>query len=286
VLPGRPSHTMVRTAIRRAAHELFDRPRIFEDPLAIGFIPEASEQAILDVADDHLAPLPTLLRSLFALRSRFSEDRLAEAAARGARQYVIVGAGLDTFAWRQPGFALPLRIFYVDHPSSLASTLSYVRARGLVTPPNVTFVAVDLEGGQLAERLTEHGFAHGARTFCSLLGVTQYLSRDAVEALFGFAAGLPAQSEIVFSFVPPSDELAQDDVAATTHIATLVETLGALGEPWETRLRSSEAVTILAGLGFGEVFHLTPERAHQRYFAGRSDTLRTSGFEQLMAATV
>jgi methyltransferase (TIGR00027 family) len=277
---------MVRTAIRRAAHQLLDSPRIFEDPLAVGFIPEASEQAILAAADDHLAPLPTLLRSLFALRSRFAEDRLAEAAARGVRQYVILGAGLDTFPWRQPGFALPLRIFCVDHPSSLVSTLSYVRARGLVTPPNVTIVAVDLEGGQLAERLTKHGFAHGARTFCSLLGVTQYLSRDAVEALFGFAAGLPAQpaqSEIVFSFVPPDDELVESDFAATTYSGTLA---GTLGEPWKTRLRSSEAVAILTGLGFGEVFHLTPERARQRYFAGRSDALRTSAFEQLVAATV
>jgi methyltransferase (TIGR00027 family) len=274
---------MVRTAIRRAAHQLLDSPRIFEDPLAVGFIPEASEQAILAAADDHLAPLPTLLRSLFALRSRFVEDRLAEAAARGVRQYVILGAGLDTFPWRQPGFALPLRIFCVDHPSSLASTLSYVRARGLVTPPNVTIVAIDLERGQLAERLTKHGFAHGARTFCSLLGVTQYLSRDAVEALFGFAASLPAQSEIVFSFVPPDDQLVESDFTATTYSGTLAETLG---EPWKTRLRSSEAVRILTGLGFGELFHLTPERAHQRYFAGRSDALRTSGFEQLIAATV
>jgi methyltransferase (TIGR00027 family) len=274
---------MVRTAIRRAAHQLLDNPRIFEDPLAVGFIPEASEQAVLAAVDDHLAPLSTLLRSLFALRSRFAEDRLAEAAARGVRQYVILGAGLDTFPWRQPGFALPLRIFCVDHPSSLASTLSYVRARGLVTPPNVTFVAVDLEGGQLAERLTKYGFAHGARTFCSLLGVTQYLSRDAVEALFGFAAGLPTQSEIVFSFVSPDEQLVESDFAATTYSGTLA---GTLGEPWKTRLRSSEAVAILTSLGFGEVFHLTPERAHQRYFAGRSDTLRTSGFEQLIAATL
>jgi methyltransferase (TIGR00027 family) len=283
MLPGQPSQTMIRTAIRRAAHQLLDSPRIFEDPLAAGLIPETSERAILDAADDHLSPLPTLFRSMFALRSRFSEDRLAEAAARGVCQYVILGAGLDTFPWRQPDFALRLRIFYVDHPSSLASTISCVRARGLITPPNVSLVAVDFEAGQLAERLTESGFVYEAGTFCSLLGVTQYLSREALESLFAFAASLPAQSEIVFSFVPPDDELAENDLTVTAYSGALAETLG---EPWKTRLRPSEAFSILTCLGFGEVFHLTPKRAHQRYFAGRRDALRTSGCEQLMAATL
>jgi len=157
------------------------------------------------------------------------------------------------------------------------------RARGLITPPNVTFVAVDLEGGHLAERLTEHGFAHNAGTFCSLLGVTQYLSRNTVEDLFGFAASLPEQSEIVFSFVPPDGELGESDFAVTAYGGTLAETLG---EPWKTRLRPSEVFAILTHLGFGEVFHLTSKRANQRYFAGRRDALRASGFEQLMAATV
>src|ERR1700676_2088813 len=116
MLPGQASQTMVRTAIRRAAHQLLDRPRIFEDPIAVGLIPEASEQAILGAGDDHRAPLQTLFRSLFAFRTRFAEERLARAAARGVCQYVIVGAGLDTFPWRQPDFAKALRIFFVDHP--------------------------------------------------------------------------------------------------------------------------------------------------------------------------
>jgi hypothetical protein len=104
-----------------------------------------------------------------------------------------------------------------------------------------------------------------------------------VEALFSFAASQPARSEIVFSFVPPDDELVESDFAATTYSSTLAETLG---EPWKTRLRPSEAFAILTHFGFGEVFHLTPKRAHQRYFAGRSDALGAPGCEQLMAATV
>src|SRR5262245_46907877 len=113
MLADQPSRTMIHTAMRRAAHQLLDRPRIFEDPVAVGLVPEASEDTVLGAVDEHRAPLPTLLRALFAFRSRFAEDRLAEAANRGVRQYVVVGAGLDTFAWRQPAFAQNMRIFYV-----------------------------------------------------------------------------------------------------------------------------------------------------------------------------
>src|SRR5215470_2276055 len=116
MVPEQASISMVRTAMRRAAHQVFDRPPIFEDPVAVGLVPEASEKAILASVEEHCAPLPILLRALFAYRSRFAEDRLAEAAARGVRQYVVVGAGLDTFAWRQPAFANDANIFYVDHP--------------------------------------------------------------------------------------------------------------------------------------------------------------------------
>jgi methyltransferase (TIGR00027 family) len=283
MLPGQASQSMIRTAIRRAAHQLLDRPRIFEDPIAVGLIPETSEQAILGAGDDHRAPLQTLFRSLFAFRSRFAEERLAHAATRGVCQYVIVGAGLDTFPWRQPDFAKALRIFCVDHPATLAWTKERIRERGLPTPPNLCFVAADLEKHELAERLKEHGFAREAGAFCSVLGVTQYLSRDAIEAMLLFAALLPAQSEIVFSFAPPDDELDGDDLAAAIHGVALTE---AMGEPWKTRLTASEVFGLLTRLEFAEVFHLTPKRAQQRYFAGRGDMLRAPRLEQLIAAIV
>src|SRR5450432_764263 len=136
-----------------ASHQLLDEPRILEDPVAVGLAPEASEQAILDATDEHRAPLATLFRSLFAFRNRFAEDRLADAVARGVHQYVIVGAGLDTFPWRQPPFAKALRIFYVDHPATLAWTTARFHERGLPRPPNLAFVAADLEEQNLADRL-------------------------------------------------------------------------------------------------------------------------------------
>jgi len=206
---------MVRTAIRRAAHQLLDLPRIFEDPVAVGLVPEATEQAILATEDEHRAPLSTLLRGLFAFRNRFTEDRLTEAVTRGVRQYVVVGAGLDTFAWRQPPFARHMQIFYVDHPASLAWTMARFQQCGLPMPANLSFVAADLETRELAIRLEERGFKHEAGVFCSVLGVTQYITRDAVEALARFAASMQVQSEIVFSFVLPNDELYQLSLVLT-----------------------------------------------------------------------
>jgi methyltransferase (TIGR00027 family) len=183
-----PSQSMIYAARCRAAHQLLDRPPIFEDPVAVGLISEASEAGVLAAVDEQCAPFSTLLRSLFALRSRFVEERLAEAVVRGVPQYVVVGAGLDTFAWRQPAYARAIRIFYVDHSCSLGWAIAQFRRRGLETPSNLSFVAADLEAQELATMLVEQGFQREAGAFCSVLGVTQYLSREAVEALLHFAA--------------------------------------------------------------------------------------------------
>jgi methyltransferase (TIGR00027 family) len=283
MFPGQASYTMVRTAAWRAAHQILDTPRIFEDPVAVGLVPEASEQAIRDNVDDHHSLLNVLLRAAFVYRSRFTEERLAAAAARGVRQYVIIGAGLDTFPWRQPPFAKDIRIFFVDHPSTLAWSTERFRERGLSTPPNVTFVAADLEALELGARLDEHGFDRETATFCSVLGVTQYISRNATETLLRFVASLPAQSEVVFTSSPPDDEMDSDALATTVWS---VAATAATGEPWLTRLRASEVSGLLTSLGFGEIFHLTPQLAQQRYFSGRTDELKATRIEDVFAATV
>jgi O-methyltransferase involved in polyketide biosynthesis len=147
----------------------------------------------------------------------------------------------------------------------------------------LSFVAVDLEAQKLAIGLDQHGFEREAATFCSVLGVTQYLSSDALEALLRFAASLPAESETVLSFVPPDDELEGEELTTAIHSVELTRTMG---EPWLTRLRPSEVFDLLTRIGFSEVFHLTPKRAQQRYFTDRDDMLRAPRFEQLIAAIV
>jgi methyltransferase (TIGR00027 family) len=281
MLPGQPSQTMLRTAALRAAHQLLDKPLILRDPIAVGLVPESSEQAVLATLDQHRNQVA--LRLLFALRSRFAEDRLAEAAARDVRQYVIVGAGLDTFAWRQPHYAQNMTLFAVDHIATLAWTQVMFWEHGLPKPANLTFVPVDLEDCRLGESLSKFGFDPGTPSFCSVLGVTQYLNRQAVDALLGFASSLNAGSEIVFSFVPTDDDLKGEDVQIAADAA---ERNIAIGEPWKTRLDSRGLVERLTHLGFSEVFHLTPELARQRYFSGREDGLSALGVEQIICAIV
>jgi len=281
--PGQPSRTMLRSAIRRAAHQLLDDPLILSDPIVVGLVPEASEPSVRDTLDEPGAPDAKLFRCIFATRSRFAEDRLAQAAARGARQYVMVGAGLDTFPWRQPDFAKTMQIFAADHPASLAWTQERFRQHGLSKPFNLTYAPVDLEERRLGEQLTACGFERKAASFCSVLGVMQYLDREAIDALFGFAATLAKGSEIVFSFAPPDDPL---DAEGSDPFNPFGRRPAALGEPWKSRLRPTDLVAQLTGLGFRDIFHLTPELARQRYFADQPEISEPPRWDHLIAAII
>src|SRR5258705_7553773 len=176
MLPGQPSRTLLVPAIARAAHQLFDAPLILNDPLAVDLVAESSQQAILGAVEDHRAPRALQFRSLFTVRSRFVEDRLANAAARGVRQYVMLGAGLEPFPWRQPDFAGDMRIFFCDRPSTLAWAQDRFRERALAVRSNLTFMPVDLEEQRLGQSLVQSGFVQQVPTFVSMLGVTQYLT--------------------------------------------------------------------------------------------------------------
>jgi methyltransferase (TIGR00027 family) len=283
MLPGQPSQTLLRSAIRRATHQVLDRPVIFDDPIALQVVPEAAYPTVVASLAADGSPDPVLLRSLFAMRSRFAEDRLAEAVARGSRQYVMLGVGLDTFAWRQPDFARAIQLFSVDHPASLAFTQQLLRERGLSQPGNLAFVPADLEGDNVASRLRECGFDATLPSFCSMLGVMQYLTLPAIDALMTFVSSLAPGSEIVFSFALPEAELTGYDLQA---LKMSMRFTNGLGEPWQTRLRPRDWVAKLQSLKFREIFHLTPALAQQRYFSNRSDNLRAPGWEQLIAAIV
>ena len=278
-----PSRTILRPAIGRAAHQLLDRPLIFTDPVAVGLVPEASEAAILAAADEHRALHSGLFRASVALRARFAEDRLAAASARGVRQYLMLGAGLETFPWRQPAFARRMRLLMADQPASLAWSRERFAARKLAAPENLTFVGADLADSGFAGELANAGVDVRAPSFVSALGVVHYLDADAVDALFRFIAALPTGSEIVFTFPVPEDELADDE---REEVRVTVTRTAAMGEPWRTRVAASEMIARLHRAGVADVFHLTPELAQQRYFAGRSDGLRAQRREQLIAAIV
>lgn len=283
MVPGQPSQTLLRSAIRKAAHQLLDDPPIFRDPIVVDLVPEVQEQAMLNSLDMPGAPAAKRFRLLFAIRSRFEEDRLALAAARGVRQLLMIGAGLDTFPWRQPNYAKTFRIFSADYPASSDWVQQRFRERGFLPPSNLTFVPVDLELQNLDEQLGASGFDREHPTFMSILGVTQYLTEGAIDAVFRFAASLSQGSEFVFSFVPPDDELEGEDLRGAT--SSSIRT-GALGEPWKTRLSSRGLAERLRQLGFQEIVHLTPAAAHQHYLASHADVQSIPGWEQTMAAVL
>ena len=275
---------MLQTAVLRAAHQLLDEPPlVFDDPIAVDLVPEASREAILRDEPKYRSMVLSVRRAGVVLRSRFAEDRLAAAAGRGVRQYVIAAAGLDTFPWRQPDYARKMQIFVIDLPESLSVLQDCVRRRALPQPTNLTYVPVDLEQKELLAPLVAAGFDLDLATFCSALGIVQFLTLDAVEALLAFGARLAKGSEIVFSFTPPDDELGERELSGVRESQGRTQTYG---EPWLTRLRPVQLITRLTELGYSDIEPLTPDLANRRYFHQRTDGLASTSSGQMMAAIV
>ena len=189
-------------ASQRAAHLILDNPKIFEDPLALRIIgAEAESKLRLNLAQFQNLPERNL-RALMVVRSRYAEDELARSIQRGVRQYVILGAGLDTFAYRN-SFPL-LRVFEVDHPVTQAWKRSCLEKAAIPIPASVTFVSVDFERQMMTDALRQSGFKSDELTFVSWLGVTGYLSQEAViSVLSSIVSSMRIGSEVVFDFAPP-----------------------------------------------------------------------------------
>ena len=222
-------------------------------------------------------------RAQWVVRSRFAEDELAARAPQGIHQYVILGAGFDTFAYRQPAWAAALRIFEVDHPVTQEWKRAALAKAGIPIPTNLTWIPVDFEHDSLAGRLSAAGFDRARPTFVSWLGVTQYLTRPAIDETLRFVAGLPALSTIVLTFILV-DEALPEEVRERKREAMAL--FAAQGEPWLTFFHPDELRAHLHELGFARVVHVTPTQADARYFAGRADGMRAETGTHLMSATV
>lgn len=257
------SRTALGVAALRAVHQLVDgEPKILDDPIAARLLDADVLGQIRSGARRAQEPWAKRLRSHVVLRSRYAEERMAEAVRRGVRQCVMLGAGYDTFAYRQPDWARSIRIFEVDHPATQESKRERLRAAGISLPSNLEFVAIDFETVSLREGLRASSLNFSGPAFFSCLGVLVYLSREAVDAVFRLVAGFPAGSEIAFTFSAPG---------STEPV--LAEWAGALGEPWRTLLEAETLERELRGLGFSEVSFLSLEEAERKYFQGRSDGL-------------
>ena len=276
------SRTVEIPAVMWALHQTMDDdPKILTDPVALRLIDANDERRWLAPLLDH--PFAKQWRAGFALRARYAEDCLAEAVQRGARQFVILGAGLDTFAYRQPLWGSSLRIFEVDQPTTQQWKHDRLKAADIAIPANLTFVPIDFERTSIPEALRATDFAFDAPTLCSWMGVTQYLTRDALDATFRFVLSLPPSSEVVFSFILPQEAVSGVEAEA---LAIAAQRAAEVGEPWLTRIRGDELAVRLRSMGFSQTIHLTPEQARERYFGNRRDGLRERRGEQLMRAIV
>jgi methyltransferase (TIGR00027 family) len=256
--------TALGAAAFRAAHQSADGAAIFADPFARAVLGADADAVIARHAAAD--PAQRSLRLFIAARSRFAEDCLALAVARGVRQVVILGAGLDTFALRNPSSGQGLRVFEVDRPATQAWKRQRLAEAGLAIPAAVTFVPVDLQQQDLATGLVEAGFRPDRGASFHWLGVVPYLPREIVTATLRFIAGVPG-SEVVFDYSEPLENYPE---ARRTHIAALAAGAAALGEPWITHFDPGDISAELHAHGLDEQEDLGFAEIAARYLGNPS----------------
>jgi methyltransferase (TIGR00027 family) len=262
---GRVSQTAFRVATRRAAHQLLDQPCVLKDQIAV---PLLGRHFALDEVRE-ASPIARAFRSFMAARSRYAEDRLAEAVDEGVVQYVVLGAGLDTFAYRNP-FA-ELRVFEVDFPATQNWKRALLREAPIAIPQSLTFVPLDFEHQTLAEGLAEAGFDSGSAAFFSWLGVVPYLTRDAFRSTLRSIARLPAGTRVCFDYALSPEALSPLRRKASEALAARV---AAAGEPFRLFFMPDELERELLQVGFRRVEQCDSETLNELYFRDRADGLQ------------
>ena len=256
---GQPSQTARRTAAYRAIHQTLEGGTIFRDPYASRILDAATLATLGEMAAD---PSLKPMRLFIAARSRYSEDALGASVARGVRQVVVLGAGLDTFSLRNPFAGQGVRVFEVDFPATQQWKRERLREAALALPGWLTFAPVDFERQSIAEGLAQSGFRVDQPAFFQWLGVVPYLTRQAISDTLDFIAGIP-RSEFVFDYAEPFENYPPDRRA---HIMGVAETAAARGEPWLSHFDPAELSKLLYDKGFGLVEDLGLAELSDRYY--------------------
>ena len=278
----KPSATAWRVAVGRAAHQYFDTPKVFDDPLALRMVGAYSGGRTPETFFKqryNRSPRTMFLRALLAVRSRIAEDSLAEVVERGVRQYVLLGAGLDTFAYRNP--YPDVRVFEVDHPATQAWKRKILERARVPTPASVTYVAVDFERQTAMDGLTAAGFDRSAPAFFAWLGVTMYLQEDVVYGVLRDIAALPPSSGVTFDYALSRSQISWP---ARFVVWMVNRRLRRIGEPWVTFFDPAVLIPELRALGFHEVRDLDADQLNAAYFKGRADGLRVSPVGHVLTA--
>jgi methyltransferase (TIGR00027 family) len=269
--PATPSRTALRVALRRAAHQLYDaRPLVLDDPVAVPILGSTYADELQQTPTRPDRPFSVALRAFLVGRSRYAEDMLANAVVQGVTQYVLLGAGLDTFAYRNP--YKNLRVLEVDHPATQQWKRELLETSRISLPRNLSFVPVDFERQALPSQLVAAGFDSSAPTFFAWLGVVPYLTLEAFRSTVRYIAERPPDSGVVFDYsqprsaLPRLEQLAHDSLAARVKLA---------GEPFQLFFTPREIATELAA--FYNLEDLGSPEINARYFDGRADNLRVLG---------
>jgi methyltransferase (TIGR00027 family) len=277
---GQPSRTALGAARLRAAHQVLDKASILADPLALRILGDDIEVS-LDHARTHTSG--PRMRWFIASRSRVAEDALTIAVDAGATQLVVLGAGLDTLAYRTQ-LAGRLRIFEVDHPATQARKREMLAAAMIAVPETLSFVAVDFEREELSENLQAAGFRPAARSFFSWLGVVPYLTEAAIFSTLGYMAQLPGGAEVVFDYVNPATSVSA--AAGRAAHQALAARVAAAGERFQSYLDTGLLCAKMSAAGFRHVDDIGPAELAARFFPEAERSAPTRGGHVMHASTI
>jgi methyltransferase (TIGR00027 family) len=288
---GTPSRTAMGTALMRALHTRADPLRLLDDPWGEVLLRSAREvfAARMQAAEPGV-DVDTQLRSGPAypnviVRARFCEDALQAAVARGVRQYVIVGAGFDSFALRRPDWARDLAIIEVDHPATQSYKLKRMAACGVASPAGAAYVGADLGAEPLGQALQRSPFRAGEPAFFAWLGVTMYLPRDANLATFRQIARIGGeQSELVFSYA--HIRRFEEGVASSPRYERMRETVKSLGEPFVSGFDPATLAGELSACGLSLVEDAGTDELIRRYDPQAINGMRAEGLSRIARAFV
>lgn len=279
-----PSLTAHSVAMMRAAHQILDYPKIFEDPVALSIVGKQGVSVINTDTRRFKSRIQMYLRAIVVARSRFAEDELAAAIKQGIRQYVILGAGLDTFAYRNPYSSEGLNVFEVDYPATQEWKRRQLKAAKISIPETVTYVPIDFENQALGDQLQKAGFQLSAPTFISWLGVTMYLTDEVIMATMNeILSSAYSESQIVFDYrVHPSSV----NILQRLVIRLLDRRLARMGEPFKSSFDPDTLLSDLKKLGFEHAINIAPAEINARFFNSRTDKLKVGSSGYLMKTQI
>ena len=264
------SRTALSVALRRAAHQIYDSPVVFNDPIAVSILGATYAEELQRTPLRPDRPFSIALRAFLVARSRYAEDNLKQAVNNGVNQYVLLGAGLDTFAYRNP-FA-QLRVFEVDHPATQRWKRELLQRNRIAIPDSITYTPVDFERQSLSAQLTAAGFDPGAPAFFAWLGVVPYLTLEAFRATLNFVSAQPPGSGVTLDYGQPRSALPLLEQLAHDSLASRVEKAG---EPFRLFFTPPEIAAELSR--FHSIEDLGAAEINGRYFRGRTDQLAIRG---------